>query len=51
MAAGGDSPDETVLGPEIIAEIAAEIADRRGIPRDWLTQIWRLAEPPEKEAS
>ncbi len=28
--------------PAIVSEIAAEC----GIPREWLTQIWRLAEPP-----
>ena len=38
-------------GPRIVGEIAAEVADERGLPRDWLTQIWRLAEPPADDAS
>ena len=38
-------------GPAIVGEIAAEIADERGIPRDWLKQLWRLAEPPPEDTS
>ena len=38
-------------GPEIVGEIAAEIAAERGLPRDWLTQIGRLVEPPVEDDS
>ena len=34
-------------GPGIVGEIAAEIADERGIPRDWLTQIGRILVGPD----
>ena len=33
-------------GPEIVGEIAAEIADERGLPRDWLAHIGNALEPP-----
>ena len=36
-------------GPEIVGEIAAEIAAERGLPRDWLKQISRLAEPSAED--
>ena len=37
--------------PKIVGEIAAEIADERGLPRDWLAQLGRLAEPPDEDAT
>ena len=38
-------------GPRIVGEIAAEIAERRDIPRGWLKQLHRLAEPPADDVS
>ena len=34
-------------GLRIIGQIVTEIADRHGVPRDWLKQIGRLLEPPQ----
>lgn len=38
-------------GPRIVAETAAEVAERRGVPVDWMTQLWRLAAAHEEDAS
>ena len=38
-------------GPGIVGELAVEIADERGLPRDWLAQLGRLAEPPDEDAT
>jgi len=37
-------------GPAIVGEIAAEIADERGIPRGWLTQIGHILVEPREES-
>ncbi|WP_423923762.1 hypothetical protein [Candidatus Poriferisodalis sp.] len=35
-------------GPRIVGEIAAEVAEERGVPADWLSRIGEvLAVPPE----
>ena len=37
-------------GPAIVGEIAAEIADERGLPEDWLKQIGRFAAQPTQDS-
>ena len=39
-------------GPANVGEIAAEVADARGLPRDWLKQLGHvLAEPPPADTT